>query len=96
MIVKFQRPETIVCELEVRTAAGVLTTPSSIPKLTVTDPLAAAVVDNQSMTEVSVGNYTHDYTPGATAELGWYSAKFTVTDGGRVTIKQDGFDLEAS
>ena len=96
MTTNFQRAETIVCELEVRSSLGVLVDPSSLPKLDITDPLGVLAVTAQSMTKTVTGKYYYNYTPVATAALGWYGATFTVTDGGLVTIKQDGFNLEAS
>lgn len=95
-IVRFQRAETIVCELEVRSNAGVLVDPSSLPVLDVVDPDGTSVVTAQNMTKDAVGEYYHNYTPVAGAVLGWYTAKFTVADGGLVTIRQDGFSMEAS
>jgi hypothetical protein len=93
--VKFQCTETIVSELEVRDQNSVLVDPSSVPKIDITDPDGTSVVTAQNMTKTAVGKYSHDYTPAAAAVPGWYGVKFTVTDGGRVTIARDGFDLEA-
>ena len=93
--VKFQRPETIVSELEVRDQNYTLVDPSSIPKIDITDPAGTSVVTAQSMTKVTTGKYSYDYTPAGTAVLGWYGVKITVTDGGRVTIARGGFTLEA-
>jgi len=95
-LVKFQRPETIVAELEVRNAAGVLTDPGTVPKITITDPDGTVQVDAASMTKTATGLYEYYFTPEATDPLGWYSVKYVVTDGARVTIRQDGFELEAS
>ena len=90
---RYQRTETIILAIDIKTAAGVLTNPSVIPKITVTNPDGSAVVDNQNMVNVATGQYTYDYTPALAAVLGWHRVRYTVTDSGRVIIEDDGFEL---
>lgn len=90
----FQRQETIVLRIDVYDANGDLADADTTPTVTVTGPAGTAVVSAQNMTNLSTGVYTYAYTPGASADLGWYVARFTVTDDSRVTKVDDGFYLE--
>lgn len=89
----FQRGETIILRGTVRTEAGDLTDPATSIKITVTDPDGTEVVDDQDMDPVSTGIFTYDYTPGASAVLGWYQVRITTVDSSRTTIEDGGFDL---
>lgn len=95
MVRNFQRTETVVCEAEVRDLAGALADPSTSMKITVTDPDGTVVVNDLSMTKDSTGQYHYDYTPGSSTVLGWHLVHYVATDGGRVTVEDDGFTLEA-
>lgn len=92
---KFDRTETIIMELEIKDENDAYADPATSTKVTVTDPDGTVVVNDTSMSKDAVGRYHHDYTPGADAVLGWYRIKYVATDGGRVTIQDDGFTLEA-
>ena len=92
---KFDLGETIICSVEVRNDAGTLIDPATSTKITITDSSNTIVVNNQSMgTPDAVGKYHYDYNPAVTGGLGKYSVKYIVTDGTRITIAKDTFELE--
>lgn len=90
----FQRPETVICSITVKTAAGVLTDPDTSMTITITDTNGTVKVNASAMTKDSTGTYHYDYTPASDATLGRYTIKYTATDGTRVTNQLDDFYLE--
>jgi uncharacterized protein YfaS (alpha-2-macroglobulin family) len=89
----YQRTETAIITLEVRTSSGALVDPSTVPVLTVTDPDGTAVVDEEDMNNDGVGLYSFPYDILEDAILGWYWSRYTVTDNALVTIEDDGFEV---
>jgi uncharacterized protein YfaS (alpha-2-macroglobulin family) len=90
----FQRAETVVCSILVKTAAAVLTDPATSTKIVITGPTGASVVTSTAMTRDSVGAYHYDYQPAVDALKGIYHVKYTAVDGTRITIEDDTFVLE--
>jgi uncharacterized protein YfaS (alpha-2-macroglobulin family) len=90
----FQRAETVICTITIKTAAGVLTDPATSIKIDIVNPIGVSAVTATAMTKDSTGNYHYDYSPTADAVLGPYRIKYTATDGTRVTIQADSFTLE--
>lgn len=89
----FQRAETVICSVTVK-LAGVLTDPSTSMKIAITGPTGLSAVPATSMAHDLTGAYHYDYSPAADALLGTYRVKYTATDGSRVTIQTDRFNLE--
>jgi uncharacterized protein YfaS (alpha-2-macroglobulin family) len=94
MAKQFQRAETVICSAEVKTAAGVLTSPATSMKVAINGPTGASVVAATAMTLDGVGLYHYDYAPATDALLGTYQVKYTAVDGTRTTIQSDSFVLE--
>ena len=90
---KFQKTETIICKATVR-EDGALTNPSTSITATITDPVGTEVVSATGMSNVSTGVYTYDYTPASTVLSGVYIVRYKATDGTRITIEDDEFELE--
>ena len=90
----FQKSETVICSILVKTAAGVLTSPATSMTIAITDPVGTTVVSTAAMTLDAVGTYHYDYLPASTAVLGIYLIRYKATDGTRVTIQDDSFVLE--
>lgn len=83
----FEVGETIIISTEIRTSAGVLTTPATSTKITILDPFSNVVANAATMTEDSTGQFHYDYT--IAADKGTYTWTITATDGTRIT-KQKG------
>lgn len=95
MAKSFQRAETIICSITVRTAAGVLTDPATSMKIDIINPAGVSVVTDTAMTDdAGAGVFHYDYQPAADAMLGTYHVKYTATDATRITIQTDDFVLE--
>jgi uncharacterized protein YfaS (alpha-2-macroglobulin family) len=89
----FQRNETVICSITVKTAAGVLTDPITSVTITITNPAGTAIVTSANMTKDSTGTYHYDYNPVVDAALGNYDVHYIATDGSRITIQDDNFSL---
>jgi uncharacterized protein YfaS (alpha-2-macroglobulin family) len=90
----FQRAETVVCSILIKTAALVLTDPATSIKIDITNPVGTSVVTATAMTKDTTGTYHYDYSPASDAVLGTYKVKYTAVDGTRTTIQNDTFSLE--
>ena len=90
---KLDAGETVVCSVEVRTSAGVLTSPATSMTITIVDPGEVAIATNAAMTEDSTGNYHYDYNSASTAASGVYRVTYKATDGTRITMQKDTFEL---
>lgn len=91
---KFDIGETVICSVEVRNDADVLVDPATSMKITILNPYQTVVVNNVDMTKDAVGKYHYDYTLPSTASCGKYNAKYIATDGSRITISKDTFEVE--
>ena len=86
--------ETIVCSVEVRDENNVLKDPVTSMKVRISDPSTAEVVAETAMTKDSTGKYHYDYQCAANALLGTYKVIFTATDGLRITINKETFNVK--
>ena len=89
----FDRGETVICSATVKTTAGVLYDPADSMKITITNYINSIEVDDQAMTKDSTGEYHYDWTSLATADKGTYTAIYKATDGTRITIQKDIFEV---
>lgn len=90
----FQSDETIVIKGTIKDEAGVLVTPATSTKVTITDPAGTAVVADQAVTFDAVGTFRYLYTPAAGAVLGAYHVRVKSTDtGDRVSASDSQFFL---
>ena len=89
----FDIGETVICSIEVKDDAGAYKDPATSMQISIFDPINNAVVDNQAMTKDAVGKYHYDYTSPSTVRAGKYTVKFVATDGTRITINKDSFNL---
>jgi len=91
---RFEIGETIICSIEIRDAAGVLTDPATSIKITIEDPDGDKVVNDVAMTNDGVGLDHYDYTSAGTVEVGTYTIWYIAIDGARITTQKDSFELE--
>jgi len=89
----FDIGETVICSLEVKDDNGDYKDPSTSMKITITDKFNVVKVDSVDMTKDSTGKYhydcqTTDYVDGK------YDVKYVATDGTRITIQKEIFNLE--
>ncbi len=89
----FNIGETVVCSVEVKNTAGVLVDPATSMTTTITSPQKTIVVSAQNMSKDSTGKYHYDYTSEVTAPDGKYTAAYKATDGTRITIAKNIFEL---
>lgn len=91
----FQIGETIICSIEVKNDAGTLVDPATSMNIVIDQitPSYASKVASTAMTKDAVGKYHYDCQTSAYT-AGTYKAIYTATDGTRITIEEDTFDLE--
>ena len=91
----FNIGETIICSVDVKDDAGAYKDPATSMKIVVarTKPNYIVVVASTDMTKDSVGKYHYDFQT-STAIAGSYEATYTATDGSRITIEKDTFEVE--
>lgn len=92
---KFQIGETVICSCEVKDDAGAYKDPitSMQIKINCTKPSNHSILAATAMTKDSTGKYHYDFAS-ASNLAGTYEAVYTATDGSRITIEKDIFDLE--
>lgn len=97
MATKFQRAETIVCDLVVKDSADVLIDPDTSTKIDVVHvPSNTTVVNDQNMVNDSTGKFHFDFQPTATELIGIYRAVFKTVHATRTSIALAEFTLEGS
>jgi len=88
----FDKGESVICSCEVKDAAGAYKDPQISMKITITDKNYVVKVNNADMTKDAVGKYHYDCQT-----TGWIDGKYEVeykaTDGTRITILKDYFNL---
>jgi len=89
----FVRGETVICSVTVKNSSGTLVDPTTSMKITVTNNINGIEVDDQAMTKDSTGMYHYDWTSAASSEKGNYDVFYKATDGARISITKDAFDL---
>jgi len=92
---KFQKTETVVCSTTTTIkSTGIATTPATSMDIVITDPVGTEVVTSSAMTEDGDGLHHYDYTPASTVLTGEYKVQYKATDGTRITISKDTFEVE--
>lgn len=96
----YQRGETISIWAENRTWAGVLTSPDTGVKITLTDPDGVLAndgtdIEDRAMAESETGKYVFYYTAASDDPLGWWRARCVAQDGTKYVVTDGGFRLEA-
>ena len=89
----FDLGETIICSCEVKDDAGAYKDPVTSMKITITGLANIVVVNNVVMTKDSVGKYHYDFDT-TSINSGMYSAKYIATDGSRITIEKNSFEVK--
>ena len=86
--------ETIICSCEVKNDAGTLIDPATSMTIAInqTSPIGKVIITATAMTKDSVGKYHYDFQT-TTVSGGSYEAIYTATDGTRITIEKDTFNL---
>ena len=92
---KFDIGETVILSIEIRDDASVLKAPATSMNILIdqTSPVGKNVIASTTMVNDSTGKYHYDYDSSDASE-GTYEAKYTATDGARITIEKDTFILE--
>ena len=89
----FDIGETVICSIEVKDDAGAYKDPATSMKITITDKHKNIKVDNVAMTPDDVGKYHYDCQTAGYVD-GKYTIQYTATDGTRITIQKESFNLE--
>ncbi len=90
----FQSVETIVIKGTIKDEGGVLVTPTTSTKVTITDPNGTVVVNDSAVTFDAVGTFRYLYTPAASPVIGAYHVRIVGIDAGpRVSITDSQFFL---
>ena len=95
----FQREETVPIWAEIKTWAGVYSTPDQGVKITITDPDGTVQVNAVSMgAAVDTGKFTYHYLTISSSVLGWWRIMCKAQDGlaadAKYTIAYGGFTLQ--
>lgn len=90
----FQEAETIVIKGTIKDEDGVLTTPATTTKITITDPAGTEVKAAQAVTFDAIGVFRYLYTPASDPVLGAHHVRIIATDTGpRISITDSQFFL---
>lgn len=88
----FDLGETVICTIEVKNAAGTKVDPGDSMVIYILY-LGTAIIDGVGMTDdTGDGNYHYDFDSDGQS-TGKYVVRYKATDGTRVTIEEDEFDL---
>ena len=85
--------ETIICWRNVKNEAGAYVDPATAMKISICDPANGAEVANEDMVKDTTGKYHYDYTTTLESLIGKYRVTYTATDGARITIEKDTFEV---
>ena len=90
----FELLETIICSIEIRDSSSVLVDPATSIEIQIqTQKEGTEVVAEVAMTNDSTGKYHFDYSTTGSEALGGYRVRYKLTDGARITIEDDFFEL---
>ena len=89
----FSRGTTVICSVSVYDEDGVLTSPSTSMKITISDSVGVKKADNTNMTLDSTGKYHYDFATVTADSIGKYRVDYWATSGSRVSSFTDYFDL---
>ena len=88
--------ETVICSITVKDASGALQDPATSMKITVDQIKPSYTANKLAITDMakdSTGTYHYDVSTSAFSQ-GTYKVIYTATDGTRVTIHTDSFELK--
>ena len=90
----FNIGDTIICNRNIKNAAGTLTDPATSMNIAInrTDATLEGIVSSTAMTKDSTGTYHYDFASSGKF-AGGYEVVYTATDGTRITITKDTFSL---
>ena len=89
----FDIGETVIVLCEVRDDGGAYKDPATSMKITITDKFNVVKVNNVDMTKDAIGKYHYDCQTEGYVD-GKYVIKYVATDGTRITIQKESFNLE--
>jgi len=91
----FDSGETIICSITVKDSDAALQDPSTSMNVKVEcmKPVYEEVVAATAMTKDSTGTYHYDFQS-ASKKLGEYMVTYIATDGTRITIESDTFEVK--
>lgn len=94
----FQRGETVPIWVDIKTWAGVYSSPDQGVKVTITDPDGIVQANAQAMTESETGKFVYYFKPEDTDPLGWWRIRCLAQDGllteAKYIIADGGFILQ--
>ena len=87
--------ETLILSVTVKDKDGELKDPATSMNIEISQiaPSVANIISSTAMTKDSIGKYHYDFAS-VSKPPGDYVAKYTATDGTRITIEKDKFQLE--
>ena len=94
-MISFEIGETVICSITVRDSDGDLQDAATSMNIVIDcliPSYSADIVSSTSMGKDSTGTYHYDFAS-ASNEAGQYRIIYTATDGTRITIHLDTFDL---
>ena len=83
---------TVICWRNVKDDAGAYKDPATSMTISIWDSQNGTEVTDAAMTKDAVGKYHYDYQ--ASGVIGRYTVLYTATDGTRISIQKDTFNLE--
>ena len=88
--------ETVICSLEVKDDAGAYFDPATSMNIVINRLIPfAAIITSTAMSKDSTGKYHYDFqTSSSEISKGKYQAIYTATDGTRITIEKEEFELQ--
>ena len=86
--------EHVICSITVKDSSDALQDPVTSMNIVInrTDGNSEEVISSTAMTNDSTGTYHYDFASAGKAR-GGYEAVYTATDGTRITIERDKFNL---
>ena len=90
---QFDAGETVICSCEVKNDEGTLIDPATSMTITIYNPVYTKVINTVAMTKDSTGKYHYDFQSSGNM-AGKYSIEYWATDGTRISIEDETFNLE--
>jgi len=90
----FNAGETVICLVEIRNLGSALVDPATSMKISIVGSHGDEEVLDQNMVKDSTGKYHYDYQIPSTGLSGKYNVAYTATDGTRITILKESFNVE--
>lgn len=95
---RFQRGETVPVWADIKTWAGVYSSPDQGVKVTITDPDGTVQVDAVAMTEDATGKFVYYHLSTTADTVGWWRVRCKAQDGllvdAKYIVADGGFYLE--